>query len=48
MCQNSSREKKEIDEIANNFYSRYENEIKENPDGHAMDYIHIIMEIEKI
>jgi hypothetical protein len=42
------RKAKEIDEIVNIFYSRYEKEISENPDGHAMDYIHVIMEIEKV
>ena len=29
------------------FYKSYEDEIAKNPEGHAMDYIHIIMEIEK-
>ena len=44
----TGRKEKEIDEIVNIFYSNYEKEIAENPDGHAMDYIHVIMEIEKI
>ena len=42
------REEERINEIVNMFYSNYESEIAKNPDGHAMDYIHIIMEIEKI
>lgn len=44
----TGREEKQINEIVNNFYSRYENEITKNPEGHAMDYIHVIMEIEKL
>lgn len=43
-----NREEKQIDEIINKFYKSYEQEIALNPEGHAMDYIHIIMEIEKI
>lgn len=42
------RKEKEIDEIVEKFYNSYQQEIVENPEGHAMDYIHIIMEIEKI
>ncbi len=33
--------------IVDKFYKSYEDEIAKNPEGHAMDYIHIIMEIEK-
>jgi len=32
----------------NKFYKSYQDEIAMNPEGHAMDYIHIIMDIEKI
>ena len=42
------REEKEINHIVNKFYNSYEQEIAENPEGHAMDYVHVIMEIEKI
>ena len=42
------RENNQINNIVNKFYSSYEQEIAENPDGHGMDYIHIIMEIEKV
>ena len=37
----------EIEMIVDKFYASYEDEVAANPDGHAMDYIHIIMEIEK-
>ena len=37
----------EIDVITDRFYADYQAEIAQNPDGHAMDYVHIIMEIEK-
>jgi len=42
------RKKEDINKIINKFYDSYKNEIAKNPDGHAMDYIHIIMDIEKI
>ena len=42
------RTEDQIDEIVNKFYNSYQQEIAENPEGHAMDYIHIIMEIQKI
>ena len=42
------RENHEIDKIINKFYNSYQNEIAMNPEGHAMDYIHIIMDIEKL
>ena len=44
----SNREKSESNEIINSFYEKYRAEVERDPDGHAMDYIHIIMEIEKI
>ncbi len=42
------RDEKEINKIVNLFYDSYKKEIAINPEGHAMDYIHIIMDIEKI
>ena len=42
------RTEDKIDEIVNKFYNSYQREIAENPEGHTMDYIHIIMEIQKI
>ena len=42
------RKEKYIDEIVNKFYNSYQQEISENPEGHGMDYVHIIMEIKKI
>ena len=44
----SDRAPIEAQEIVNAFYQSYEAEVADNPDGHAMDYIHIIMVIEKI
>ena len=42
------RDAHESDEIINSFYENYRAEVERDPDGHAMDYIHVIMEIEKI
>ena len=42
------RDEHESDEIINSFYENYRAEVERDPDGHAMDYIHVIMEIEKI
>ena len=44
----SERDEKESNEIINSFYENYRTEVETDPDDHAMDYIHIIMEIEKI
>tara|TARA_Y100000741_G_scaffold70191_1_gene51055 strand:+ start:319 stop:1434 length:1116 start_codon:yes stop_codon:yes gene_type:complete len=44
----SKRNDEEIKKIVNKFYVSYKNEIAKDPEGHAMDYIHIIMDIEKI
>ena len=44
----AGRDPGEIDQIVDSFYENYENEVASNPDGHAMDYIHIVMEIEKV
>ena len=43
----SSRSQHIQNQVIETLYNNYENEIAENPEGHAMDYIHIIMEIEK-
>ena len=43
----SDRAPEEAQAIVNEFYQSYESEIAANPDGHAMDYVHIIMVIEK-
>ena len=50
---NSSDEEHEIQTFSTNidletFYQNYEDEIGKAPEGHAMDYVHIIMEIEKV
>ena len=44
----SNRESNDINKIIDKFYNSYQDEIADNPDGHAMDYIHVIMDIEKI
>jgi hypothetical protein len=41
------RPETEVTAIVDKFYNAYEAEVASNPDGHAMDYIHIILEIEK-
>jgi hypothetical protein len=41
------RESSEIDAIIDEFYQAYSDEVVANPDGHAMDYVHIVLDIEK-
>ena len=38
----------EINSIVDQFYNSYMEEISSSPEGHAMDYIHVVMDIEKI
>ena len=42
------RSANEINEIVNKFYDLYIEEVSNNPEGHAMDYVHVIMDIEKV
>ena len=44
----SSRPPAEAQKIVDDFYQSYEAEVAANPEGHAMDYIHAIMVIEKV
>ncbi len=37
----------ESNRIVDQFYNSYLEEVANNPDGHAMDYIHVVMDIEK-
>ena len=37
----------EIDRIVDRFYDRYEAEVAADPAGHSMDYVHIILDMEK-
>ena len=37
----------EIDQIVDRFYDAYRDEVAANPSGHSMDYIHIVLDIEK-
>ena len=43
-----NRTQNEINEIVDKFYDLYIEEVSNNPEGHAMDYVHVIMDIEKI
>ena len=43
----ASRPSDERAEIVDAFYQRYEDMVAENPDGHAMDYVHSYLAIEK-
>ena len=38
---------REINEIVDKFYNLYIDEVSNDPEGHAMDYVHVIMDIEK-
>ncbi len=42
-----ARPRAEAQAIVDEFYQSYEDEVAQNPEGHAMDYIHVIMVIEK-
>jgi hypothetical protein len=42
------RSEKEINKIVNHFYNLYIEDVTNEPDGHAMDYVHVIMDIEKV
>ncbi len=43
----SDRPKDEAQALVDRFYQAYEDEVANNPDGHAMDYVHIVLDIEK-
>ncbi len=43
----AARPAQERAELVDEFYGRYENLVADNPDGHAMDYIHCYLAIEK-
>ncbi len=42
------RSENEINEIVDKFYDLYIEEVSNDPEGHSMDYVHVIMDIEKI
>ncbi len=44
----AGRKDTEIVNIVDEFYKSYHSEVVSNPDGHAMDYVHIILDIEKV
>ena len=41
------RDNSEINNIVDGFYQSYAEEVAKDPEGHAMDYVHIILDIEK-
>ena len=41
------RDNSEINKIVDDFYQAYSDEVAADPKGHAMDYVHIILDIEK-
>lgn len=43
----SDRPADEAAALVDRFYQAYEDEVAGNPDGHAMDYVHIVLDIEK-
>ena len=43
-----NRSENEINQIVDKFYDLYIEEVSNNPEGHAMDYVHVIMDIEKL
>ena len=43
----ASRPEAEIQALLDAFYDNYEQQVAADPSGHAMDYIHILMAIEK-
>lgn len=44
----TSRSLEERAALVDLFYQRYEDRVAENPDGHAMDYVHCYLAIEKL
>ena len=42
------RSENEVNEIVDKFYNLYIQDVTKDPEGHAMDYVHVIMDIEKI
>ncbi|MEL0099777.1 MAG: SAM-dependent methyltransferase, partial [Opitutae bacterium] len=41
------RNEADIDRIVDSFYDAYRDDVARNPAGHAMDYVHIVLDIEK-
>ena len=41
------RPKDEAIAIVDDFYQAYEDDVAANPDGHAMDYVHLVIDVEK-
>lgn len=43
-----SRSAKEKDELIETYYSLYEQQVRDNPEGHGMGYVHAYMTLEKV
>ena len=43
-----NRSQDEVNKIIDMFYNLYIEDVAKNPEGHAMDYVHVIMDIKKI
>ena len=43
-----NRTEEEINDIVDKFYNLYIEEVSKDPEGHAMDYVHVIMDVEKV
>ena len=42
------RSNAEVTEIVESFYQNYETEVANDPDSYSMDYVHIVMDIERV
>ena len=42
-----NRGENEVNEIIDMFYNLYIQDVSNDPEGHAMDYVHVILDIEK-
>ena len=43
----AGRNEDDVNQIVDRFYNAYRDDVAANPSGHAMDYVHIILDIEK-
>lgn len=44
----SDRPEAEAQAIVDRFYQAYEDEVADDPTGHAMDYVHVVLDVEKV
>jgi len=45
---NDARPTEERHQIVDTFYQRYEDRVASDPGGHAMDYVHCYLAVEKV